>query len=165
MPEHEKRSSIPGMTAKPIPTPRGGGSAPGPAPAPGGGGYLDNCTIFEDRLPRAAASDDSRIVDLAKLGLSADWQQLAGAIGYENFLVAWYLLDRMYNERAGGAYAKNQFGVPSFQRWKKHQRNQLIATLDAKGWKVQQIQRHLQRQLGDKLSIRHLERIIASTNA
>src|SRR5690606_38227224 len=59
-------------------------------PAPSGGGYLDNCIGLNFRPQKKR---DPRLDELYTMGLPAMWLEVAEAIGVDNFLVTWRILD------------------------------------------------------------------------
>lgn len=121
-----------------------GGNAPS-----GGGGYLDECTT-----PQVWA--DVKLRELAEMGMPRVLLQVAQAIGYDSFMVMWRVLDAApeLHSDSGSMIELQMRRYRSFQRY---QRNKFIEAL-APFLGDAEIQRRVEDELGEKLSLRHVHR-------
>jgi len=158
MANSEKRNSTARITPRPDPA-QGVGGRQQDLPLPSeGGGYLDICTIL--RLPVGRARADSRVDELADMGLSPTWRRVAEAVGFDTFLVVWQILDDVAaNDQRWNHKDNIRLNMPSFRRFLRYQRNLYIQQLDSEGHSAQQIQGMLCRQIGVKLSVEHIGRV------
>lgn len=140
---------------------------------PGGGGYLNGCTPpevcqrplkknFADFLansqldPREAAL----LSELDAMGLSHVMLQIAQTIGFDNFMAMWRILDGSYEAMAdndSGIYIRLQ----RLSAYKRFQRNRFIEAMAAMGMSQPEISRSVKRDLGEKVSDRHIWRLMA----
>jgi hypothetical protein len=139
---------------------------------PGGGGYLSGCTASEsgqrglkkiakkfsansDMDPRERALLD----ELAAMGLSRVMLQVAHAIGFDNFMAMWRILDTSYE-----AIADNDSGIyirlQRMSAYRRYQRNRFIEAMAAMGLSHQEISRSVKRDLGEEVSDRHIWRLM-----
>lgn len=139
----------------------------------GGGGYLNGCTPpevcqrplkknFADLLansqmdPREAAL----LSELDAMGLSRVMLQIAQTIGFDNFMAMWRILDGSYEAMAdndSGIYIRLQ----RLSAYKRFQRNRFIEAMAAMGMSQPEISRSVKRDLGEKVSDRHIWRLMA----
>src|SRR3990167_2646263 len=140
---------------------------------PGGGGYLNECTRpevrqrplkkkFADSLaisqldPREAAL----LSELDAMGLSRVMLQIAQTIGFDNFMAMWRILDGSYEaitDNDSGIYIRLQ----RLSAYKRFQRNLFIEAMAAMGMSQPEISRSVKRDLGEKVSDRHIWRLMA----
>lgn len=139
----------------------------------GGGGYLNECTPPECRQrpakknfadfsansqldPREAAL----LSELDAMGLSRVMLQIAQTIGFDNFMAMWRILDGSYEAMAdndSGIYIRLQ----RLSAYKRFQRNRFIEAMAAMGMSQPEISRSVTRDLGEKVSDRHIWRLMA----
>ena len=141
---------------------------------PGGGGYLDGCNPAELRtrgskkiakIPRTAgtgfdAREDALLAELDAMGLSRVMLQVAQAIGFDNFMRMWGILDGAYEARTdndSGIYIRLQ----RLTAYRRYQRNRFIESLAAMGETQPEIARLVKRELGEDVSDRHIWRLMA----
>jgi hypothetical protein len=120
----------------------------------GGGGYLNGRTASELRT-------DLRLRELAEIGLSATWLAIAAAVGYETFVVIWRTLsadDTLRNE-----HNQIELVLRPFRSYERYQRNRYVATLAQAGLKPAEIEHALRADLGERLSRRHIHRLVADS--
>ncbi len=140
---------------------------------PGGGGYLSACTPPEvgqrglkkiakkfsgkpDLDPREAALLD----ELDAMGLSRVMLQVAHAIGFDNFMAMWRILDSSYESIAdndSGIYVRLQ----RLSAYRRYQRNRFIEAMVGMGLSQPEISRAVKRDLGEEVSDRHIWRLMA----
>lgn len=129
----------------------------GSPPPVAGGGYQDVCTTENgEKKPRRR---DPRLDDLRTMGLQRAWIAVAEAIGVDATLVAWRILDA----DPQSSYDGTTLRVPlrSWRTYLRYQRNRYIDSLSSIGLPPQEIQRRLQRQLGEHVSLSHIKRLAA----
>jgi len=154
MPDRETRSSVDGIPCGDI-IPRDqvrhpGGSA-APAEAPGeGGGYPDGCTTTEAR------SGDPRLRELRDSGLDRRWLAVAERIGVDRFFEAWRVLSEHTDEG-------QRLRVPKLDMWYRLERNEAIREWYQAGLEKRDIRRRVLRTYCERLSERHIARIIATS--
>lgn len=124
---------------------------------------LEHALVAESCRDPAAApagqAEDPRLDELADIGLSATWRDVARLIGYDDFVTLWRRWSSMPELRAHNQIELRLRPVRSFERY---QRNRYIETLVAAGLKPSQIYQMLQKQLGEQMSFRHLMRLVAA---
>lgn len=106
--------------------------------------------------PREAALLD----ELDAMGLSRVLLQVAHAIGFDNFMVMWRILDAtpdIYTDSESGLGLR----MPRMAAYRRYQRNRFIEALAAMGLSHSEIQRAVLRELGEKVSDRHTHRLMA----
>lgn len=138
----------------------------------GGGGYLNECTPSELRQrplkknfanfpansqldPREAAL----LSELDAMGLSRVMLQIAQTIGFDNFMAMWRILDGSYEAMAdndSGIYIRLQ----RLSAYKRFQRNRFIEAMAAMGMSRPEISSSVKRDLGEKVSDRHIRRLM-----
>jgi hypothetical protein len=140
---------------------------------PGGGGYLNECTppeVRHGRLKKNFAKNfansqlDPReaalLSELDAMGLSRVMLQIAQTIGFDNFMAMWQILDSSYEAMAdndSGIYIRLQ----RMSAYKRFQRNRFIEAMAAMGMSQPEISRSVKRDLGEKVSDRHIWRLMA----
>ncbi len=126
-----------------------------------GGGYLDVCTktargIYEKMLV------DNRIDELKEYGLSEMWVEVAEAIGYDQFIHIWQILDKRNIQMGNQDNARMR--VPMFTRYMKFQRNKYIYHLSAENLTPKEIQATLKKNLCEDLTVTHIARVLNRGN-
>lgn len=122
----------------------------------GGGGYLNGCTASELRA-------DVRLRELAEIGLSATWLSVAQLLGYEQFVAMWRLLSA--DPALRNDDDQIELRLRPFRAFERYQRNRYIATLVQAGIKPSDIHAMVHKDLGEKLSYRHIKRLAAAGRA
>lgn len=126
-----------------------------------GGGYRDVCTTVNFQKKRSApqksgALDDPRFAELRRMGLQRVWLEVASAIGVDAFLMMWRILDGDPVSQQNETYMRVR--LRRYRSYLRFQRNRLIETLASQGVEPHEIRRRLEQQLGEKLSLRHIQR-------
>lgn len=147
----------------------------------GGGGYRNGCTPTEvahgarkkiAKISRfapvgefgARQLDDREkalLAELDAMGLSRVLLQVAHAIGFDAFMVAWRILDaapETWTDSESGI----QLRMPRLTTYKRYQRNRFIEAMAAIGMTQPEIARAVARDLGEKVSDRHIWRLMAA---
>lgn len=122
------------------------------ARVPGGGGaYLDECTI-PDVWERA------KIRELADMGLPRLWLKIAVAIGYDDFMAMWRILDA---EPEAWTECESMLRpyLRRFDSFRRFQRNRFVEALTAQGLSHDEIIHVVADELGENLSVRHIKRL------
>lgn len=157
----EKRSSIGGILGDQAVSDHRthgvGGRHEDRATPAGGGGYLDVCSKTDSAFQ--ATADDPRIRELADMGLGSTWLRVAGAVGIENFMRVWLILDERNMEVPPGLRDQARIRVPLFSRYLRFQRNKLIISLSA-DHSPTEIQKIIKVKLCEDVSTTHISRII-----
>jgi hypothetical protein len=95
------------------------------------------------------------------MGLSRVLLRIAHAVGFDNFMLMWRILDA-----APDTYTDNESGIslriPRLAAYKRYQRNRFIEALAAVGMSHAEIQHAVWRELGEKVSDRHTHRLMAA---
>lgn len=120
------------------------------APA-GGGGYLDECTT-----PQVWA--DVKLRELADMGLPRVFLDVAVAIGYDNFLTMWKILDADYERRDNTDGRMIEIEMRRFRSFRRFQRNRFIESL-APFMECEAIRDRVEDELGENLSLHHVRRL------
>lgn len=128
-----------------------------PTPSLGGGGYLENCTGPNFGAP-AAARRDPRLDELSRLGLRAEWLQVADAIGVDAFLRMWKILDSDDSPRDDSGVLTLK--LRSYDAWRRLQRNQHIRALKQHGEPPSAIQERISEHYDETLSRRTIDRVL-----
>ena len=129
---------------------------------PQGGGYLEIYTFSE--LPirsseknRAASppEKDPRLNQLREIGLNHIWQEVATAIGYDNFIKMWGILDSHEEIRRpdGGILTT----LRAFRAQKRYQRDRFGVLIKNSFGNCVSVKR-LSEQLGEKVGSSHISR-------
>lgn len=106
--------------------------------------------------PREAALLD----ELDAMGLSRVMLQVAHAIGFDNFMAMWRILDNSYESIAdndSGIYVRLQ----RLSAYRRYQRNRFIEAMVGMGLSQPEISRAVKRDLGEEVSDRHIWRLMA----
>lgn len=116
-----------------------------------GGGYLNE---------RSASDvwEVAKLRELEVMGLPGVWIDVAHAIGYENFMAMWRILDRSMAMRSESE-SMIEVQLRRLASYHRFQRNRFIEALAAAGLGDRQIQQALNAQLGEKLSLSHISRL------
>lgn len=151
------------------------------APSPArGGGYLNECTPlevangakknfakFRKILPTAGsplrqvdAREAAMLDELDAMGVSRVMLQVAHTIGFENFMAMWRILDAAH-ETWTDSESGLQLRMQRLAAYKRYQRNRFIEAMAAMGMSQPEISRSVQRDLGEKVSDRHIWRLMA----
>ena len=128
----------------------------------GGGGYLEIYTFSEldirgSEKNRAASppEKDPRLNQLREIGLNHIWQEVAAAIGYDNFIKMWEILDSHEEIRRpdGGILTT----LRAFRAQKRYQRDR-FGVLIKKSYGNCVSVRRLSEQMGEKVGSSHISR-------
>ncbi|MFN4360484.1 MAG: hypothetical protein ACK4F4_07150 [Hylemonella sp.] len=145
-------------------------------PLPGGGGYLDESGGPElQEGPRkkfagiavsgAGTPEQIREAQLLRelddMGLSNVLLQVAHAIGFDNFMRMWQLLD-MLPEALTDSESAILLRMPRHRAYRRYQRNRFVEALAAAGWSQPDILAKVKTELGENLSKRHTRRLMSS---
>lgn len=165
---NEKRSSSL-QTATPLDSQGVGGNRVGgrhapPAPPTMGGGYLDNCTTSNFTKKIAPEKKrDPRLLELQQVGLQPVWLEIAEQVGVDVFLNIWRILDA----RPAHFTDEGRVLVPirRYQIFLRYQRNRYIDTLQSSGLTPREIRELVYKQVGEKMSLRQIERLCSKGKA
>ena len=122
-----------------------------PTPTAGGGGYLDECTPPE-------LWTDAKFRELADMGLSSVWLQVAKEIGYDAFMRMWRVLDAA-EETHSDSGSMLEIQLRRFSSWRRYQRNRFIEALVDMGLDDTAIRSRVNLELGEELSPSHIRRL------
>lgn len=154
---HESRSGMPAqLTIEGLDQPSDqmvGGRQGQPGRRRRGGRYLNECTSSD-------VWEVARLRELEVMGLPGVWIDVARAIGYENFMAMWGILDRAVSMRSESE-SMIEVQLRRLASYHRFQRNRFIEALAASGMQDRQIRDALQLQLGEKLSLSHISRLAA----
>lgn len=147
-------------------------SSPPPA---GGGGYQKNRDFFETRpevkksgAPLSAVradlklNTDPRLAELAAMGLADYWLQVAEYLGVDAFLGMWRILDansRSIPQTRGNGGNSMSPSLRPYSGYLRFQKNRFVENLAAQGVPPKEIQRRVQQQLCETISIVHIWRL------
>lgn len=130
-----------------------------------GGGYLDICSSRSFKKKRArVARRDPRLDELRELGLGYRWLRIAERIGVDLFLEVWEILDEENAELPAGEREPTRVRIPLFAGWRRLQRNRYIRALAGRGHRPAEIRRILIRETCERLTERHISRIISAAS-
>ena len=104
-----------------------------------------------------------RLRELAEIGLSATWLSVAQLLGYEQFVAMWRLLSA--DPALRNDDDQIELRLRPFRAFERYQRNRYIATLVQAGIKPSDIHAMVHKDLGEKLSYRHIKRLAAAGRA
>ena len=121
-----------------------------------GGGYLDIYTISKIEF---SLDSDPRFALLKYAGLSDLWLGIAEMVGFDTFLEIWHRIDV-----SDPNHPMARASMPQFSKLKKAKRDLLIMQLSTQGLRPHIIQRRIQQELREHLSIRHIARIAAKVH-
>lgn len=151
--EIEREGAAPGLAAGGV-----GGRQVDPPPPARGGGYLNTCMVLNFRAPDQKKRDP-RLDELQRMGLQRVWLDVAEAIGVDNMLTLWRILDADYAKK-GADLGRVLVPIRTYSTYLRYQRNRYIETLQAMSIPPAEIRDRVHRQLGEKLSMTHLYRIL-----
>ena len=148
----------PGATA--TPDARGVGARQGDLFGPaGGGGYLNECNRSE---VSKRDLEVAKIRELEDMGLPNIWLRVARAIGFENFMQFWRIVDTAAEHREmrlSDNESMIEVQMRRYASFRRYQRNRFIETLAAGGHSATEIQQAVKGQLGESLSRNHIVRL------
>lgn len=139
----------------------GGRREPPPHPRQGGG-YLDNCNVFEFDVGVKKIAGDPRLDELASMGLPEYWLQVAGYLGVDAFLGMWRILDANRNSIPASKCSGANSMAPTLRTYSNYlrfQKNRFVETLAAQGVEPKEIQKRVETQLCESISIVHIRRL------
>jgi hypothetical protein len=141
----------------------GVGGRRGPAPvSTRGGGYQDNCNVFEFDVGVKKIAGDPRLDELASMGLPEYWLQVAAYLGVDAFLGMWRILDANRNSiPAASSNGANSMAptLRTYSNYLRFQKNRFVETLAAQGVEPKEIQKRVENQLCESISIVHIRRL------
>ncbi|MBA4343229.1 MAG: hypothetical protein C0423_13910 [Methylibium sp.] len=118
------------------------------------------------RTAKAAASrkglqGDPRIGELAAIGLTSTWLAVARLIGYDAFVASW----AEWSADPGLRNRDNliELHLRQYSSFERYQRNRYIETLVAAGLPAREVYRMVSAELGERLSLRQLTRLMTKT--
>jgi hypothetical protein len=152
----EKRHSTAGIDSESHGQEQGVGGRQEEAPlSPGGGGYQKKCEFFNfsDHL---AKNRDPRLDELREMGVQRSWLEVAEAIGVDNFLKVWRILDADATNKTEDG--RRLVPMRSYSCFERFQRNRYIESLVDLGLSTTEIRSRLIQQIGEKVSARHILR-------
>lgn len=117
---------------------------------PGGGGYLDECSTPQ-------VWTDAKLRELADMGLPRVFLDVARAIGYDNFLTMWRILDSAVELRSDSD-SMIELQMRRYRSFQRYQRNRFIEAL-APFLSDGEIHSRVASELGEKLSLDHVSRL------
>ena len=129
-----------------------GGRQGDPACGLDGGGYLDICT--EQGL---GFGDEPQVREFRAMGLPKVWMDAVRLLGPAKFLELWRLLDRPELIESEG---RLRMTMPRFRQFLRFQRNRYIQALAHDGHGAQEIQARVHDELGERISVRHVQRLM-----
>ena len=127
-------------------------------PDAGGGGYLNGCT-------NSKLLEGAKLRELADMGLPDVWLRVADAIGYDNFLQLWRILETAAEHREirrSENESMIEVQLRRFTSFKRYQRNRWIEALASGGMPNAAIQQAVKHRLGEKLDRSHIRRLANS---
>jgi len=141
-----------------VPISRVGGRQASSHPPAWGGGYQNICTVLNFEKNAAQKKRDPRIDELRQMGLQRVWLDVAEVIGVDNLLKMWRILDS--DQASIADDGRLLVPIRSYSTFLRYQRNRYIESLDGMGFKPPEIQKKLNDQLCEQISIRHISRLI-----
>lgn len=135
----------------------GGRQASSPSPA-WGGGYQNICTVLNFEPGAEEKKRDPRLEEFKQMGLQRVWLDVAEEIGVDAMLKMWRILDR--DQSSIGDDGRLLVPIRSYSTFLRYQRNRYIESLNCMGMKPREIQEKLNAQLCEKISLRHISRLI-----
>lgn len=124
-----------------------------------GGGYQGSRTT-SNLAELTGDARDSRLDELAAMGLPAVWMRIADAIGVDAFLAMWLILDAEPSFQQLAAGEPIRITLRRYSSWLRFQRNTYIEAMAATGAGPLEIQRRLKVDLREDLSLGHISRIV-----
>ena len=139
-----------------------GGRQASTPPRRKGGGYQNICTVLNFEQSVEQKKRDPRMDELQQMGLQRVWLDVAEGIGVDAMLKAWRIIDATQ----GNIGDDGRLLVPlrSYGTFLRFQRNRYIETLADLGFTPAAIRERLDKQLGEKLSVRHISRVAQNVN-
>lgn len=133
-----------------------------PSASAAGGGYLEIYTFSEfgfrpsEKNRAAPPEKDPRLQQLREIGLNHIWQEVAGAIGYDNFIKMWQILDG-HDEirRPDGAILT---ALRAYRAQKRYQRDRFGVLIKRKFGNAAAVER-VERQMCEKVGSSHISRV------
>lgn len=154
--------TLPGTEPAP-PRPQGvGGRHRPPRTPPIGGGYQDNCTVFEFDVGVKKIAADPRLAELISMGLPEYWIQVAAYLGVDMFLGMWRILDANRDSIPASRSSGGTSMAPTlrvYANYLRFQKNRFVETLAGQGVEPKEIQKRVQQQLCEFISIVHIRRL------
>ncbi len=122
-----------------------------------GGGYLDNYSVLE--LQPREPIRDPRLDDLKKMGLHKTWQNIAAAIGMDNFLAMWRMLseDSQFTATNSGRIKAD---LRNYSSYKRMVRDRYILCLYDAGYSYREITEKITQSLGLQIREDNVVRIV-----
>lgn len=133
----------------------------------GGGGYLNTCTLLNPAEGGSGGEGycDPRISELKEIGLGSKWLKIAEAIGFDAFMAMWRILDSNDIGNSVHSSERVRMWIPAFRRYLRYQRNRYISALALEpGITPHEVQKKIQKLLGESLSFAHIKRIMDKVN-
>ena len=133
-----------------------------PSASAAGGGYLEIYTFSEFGFRRseknhaaAPPEKDPRLQQLHEIGLNHIWQEIAGAIGYDNFIKMWEILDSHDEIRRpdGGILTT----LRAYRARKRYQRDRFGVLIKRKLGHAAAVER-VEQQMCEKVGSSHISR-------
>lgn len=125
--------------------------------SPTEGGYLQTYRFSELKKPNLSQKKDPRLLFLREIGLNATLQKIAAAIGVDNFLKMWDILDR--DESTHSDSGAINLHIRGFNSWLRFERTRLIKSLAADGMPVKEIAKVVADQFGERLHHSYISRL------
>lgn len=135
----------------------GGRQSSSPHPSRGGG-YQNICTVINFEPGAAQKKRDPRLEEFRQMGLQAVWLEVAEEVGVDAMLKMWRILDR--DQSSIGDDGRLLIPIRSYSTFLRYQRNRYIESLNGMGMKPREIQEKLNAQLCEKISLRHISRLV-----
>jgi len=130
-----------------------------------GGGYLDTCSNSElALLKKIAPPGDPRLNMLHDIGLADHWIKIADLVGFDHFMTMWMILDEPNVYASSRERKRRRIHVPQYSKFMRFCREKIIVDLSNKGKKPHLIHKILLKDMCERVSVRHIERIIKNSN-
>lgn len=138
-----------------------GGRQALPRPPRGGGGYQNKCTVLNFDASAAEKKRDPRLEELREMGLQREWLDVADAIGVDEFLKVWRILDASSSAHSRkGEDGRLMIPIRAYGTYLRYQRNRYVEALSEMGYTPPEIRVKLKEQLCEHISIRHISRLV-----
>lgn len=121
----------------------------------GGGGYLNECTTSK-------LLEGAKIRELSEMGLPAIWIRIAEAVGYDNFLTIWRILDtaaELREIRRSENESMIEVQLRRYSSFQRFQRNRWVEEMARNHFPPAVIQKLVKDRLGEKLDRSHIRKI------
>ncbi|OGT19460.1 MAG: hypothetical protein A2342_05875 [Gallionellales bacterium RIFOXYB12_FULL_54_9] len=135
-----------------------GGRQATPPSLSGGGGYQNICTVLNFEPEAAKKKRDPRLEEFRQMGLQNVWLEVSEEIGVDAMLKMWRILDR--DQSSIGDDGRLLVPIRSYSTFLRYQRNRYIESLNSMGLKPREIQEKLNAQLCERISLRHISRLV-----